>query len=113
MDEVQDYTIKNGLGIRVKGGKTCQVIRMIKGAWVEIGSVYNIPVDRNVLVWTPSGIPSSVLAVALRVYELDNPGTPLRRMLSGGVRRERPRRTFRRPERERVGELALAAGERR
>src|SRR5581483_11855579 len=73
--------IKNGIGIRLWGNKACRVIRLIKGQWVEIGSVYDLPVDENTLVWTKTGIPATILAVALRVYELDNPGTPLRSLL--------------------------------
>jgi hypothetical protein len=59
------------------------VIRFQKNAWNEIGQTYAIPVDRQLLIWTESGIPASILAVALRVYELDNPGTKLRGLLTG------------------------------
>ena len=88
MTDVQDYISndrvgKNGIGIRVQRRESCQVIRQQKGNWIEIGPVYPLPVEENVLVWTQTGIPSSVLAVALRVYELDNPGTQLRRVLTG------------------------------
>ena len=44
--------------------------------------MYRLPVTDNVLVWSQSGIPASVLAVALKVYELDHPGTPLRKLLT-------------------------------
>ena len=97
MTDVQDYISnervgKNGIGIRVRR-ESCQVIRQQKGNWIEIGPVYRLPVEENLLVWTQTGIPSSVLAVALRVYELDNPGTQLRRVLTGKsigpARRER------------------------
>jgi len=80
---IHDYTIHNGIGIRVRGTQACQVIRLVKGQWVEIGNEYSLPVDSSALCWTPTGIPSTVLAVALRVYELDHPTTPLRRVLTG------------------------------
>src|SRR5215469_9128962 len=84
MEHVQDFTIKNGIGIRMRRNATCQVIRLQKEKWIEIGPVYELPVEENILVWTQSsGIPSSVLAVALRVYELDNPDTQLRKLLTG------------------------------
>jgi|SRR5690242_2929626 len=99
MTDVQDYMSndrvgKNGIGIRVRRKESCQVIRQQKDNWIEIGPVYRLPVEENLLVWTETGIPSSVLAVALRVYELDNPGTQLRRILSGRslrpARQDRP-----------------------
>ncbi len=89
MDPVRDYTIKNGLGIRVHTGKSCRVIRFIGRQWVEIGTPYSLPVDRSVVIWTETGIPASILAVALRVYELDNPDTQLRMILTGNVQRGR------------------------
>jgi hypothetical protein len=83
MAEVRDYTIRNGIGIRIHGTDTCQVIRLQKGVWNEIGQAYPIPVEKTLLIWTETGIPASILAVALRVYELDHPGSPLRRLLTG------------------------------
>lgn len=82
MAEVRDYTIRNGIGIRVRGNDTCQVIRLQKGVWNEIGQSYPLPVEKTLLIWTETGIPSSILAVALRVYELDHPGSRLRRFLT-------------------------------
>ena len=99
MTDVQDYISndrvgKNGIGIRVRRRESCQVIRQQKGNWIEIGPVYPLPVEKNLLVWTQTGIPSSVLAVALRVYELDNPGTQLRRILTvSGLRPVRDRKS--------------------
>lgn len=90
MAEVRDYTIKNGLGIRVLGTESCQVIRLQKGIWNEIGQKYPLPLDPGLLIWTNTGIPASILAVALRVYELDHPGTPLRRLLTGKAPRRDP-----------------------
>jgi hypothetical protein len=87
MDEVQDYTIRNGLGIRIINGRACQVIRKQKGEWIHIGREYSLPVEENMLVWTREGIPASVLAVALRVYELDHPGSRLRDILSRRIPR--------------------------
>ncbi len=88
---IRDYTIHNGIGIRVKGSQACQVIRLVRGQWVEIGNEYSIPVDPSALCWTPTGIPATVLSVALRVYELDHPTTSLRRMLMGKPARETSR----------------------
>ena len=91
MDEFQDFIIKNGLGIRIRRAESCQVIRQQKGKWNEIGPVYLLPVSSDLLVWTKSGIPASVLAVALRVYELDHPDTQLRAFLTGkGGKRAAP-----------------------
>ena len=93
MAEVRDYTIKNGLGVRIRGRQACQVIRLQKGVWNEIGAEYPLPVDETLLIWTKTGIPASILAVAVRVYELDNPGSQLRRLLTGkGPARYDPRR---------------------
>jgi hypothetical protein len=78
MRPVRDYRTSKDLGIRLKGDEVCRVIRQIKGEWIEIGRDYELPVDPNVLIWSPPGIPSSVLAVALRIYELDNPASDLR-----------------------------------
>ena len=83
MEDVQDFVIKNGIGIRINGRETCQVIRQQKGKWNEIGPVYPLPVSPDLLIWTRSGIPASVLAVALRVYELDHPETQLRAIITG------------------------------
>jgi len=83
MADVRDYTIKNGLGIRVRGREACQVIRFQKGLWIPIGAEYPLPIEGNLLVWTKLGIPASILAVALKVYELDHPGTQLRSLLTG------------------------------
>lgn len=83
MEDVQDFIIKNGIGIRIRRKETCQVIRQQKGKWNEIGPVYPLPVSSDLLIWTKSGIPASVLAVALRVYELDYPDTQLRAMITG------------------------------
>jgi hypothetical protein len=77
-----DYTIKNGLGIRLQGQRTCQVIRLQHGEWKEIGPVYTIPVAQVDIEWTETGIPHSVLSVALRAYELDHPDTKLREVLT-------------------------------
>lgn len=83
MTEQQDFTIPNGLGIRVTDGQTCQVIRKQRGLWKEIGHLYDLPLSEAELHWTRNGIPVSVIAVALRAYELDNPGTDLRAQLTG------------------------------
>src|SRR5271166_3759918 len=97
MAEVRDYTIKNGLGVRIRGRAACQVIRLRKGVWNEIGTEYPLPVDETLLIWTKTGIPASILAVAVRVYELDHPGSELRRLLTGkGPARNETRRAPRR-----------------
>jgi hypothetical protein len=83
MGEKQDFTISNGLGIRIVNGSTCQVIRKQRGAWKEIGRVYELPLTREDLQFSRSGIPASVIAVALRAYELDHPGSSLRQELMG------------------------------
>jgi hypothetical protein len=100
MEEVRDYTIKNGIGIRVKDGQTCRVIRHLKGAWIEIGQSYELPIDKSAVVWTSSGIPATVLAVALRVYELDHPESNLRSLLTRGVGRYHTRGPVRRAARD-------------
>ncbi len=89
MEMTEDYTIKNGLGIRVIGRKTCQVIRKQKNEWKEIGRVYELPVDEADLSLGTLGIPASVLAVAVRAYEMDHPTSKLRAMLSRRVARPR------------------------
>jgi hypothetical protein len=83
MSEKQDFTIPNGLGIRIVDGRTCQVIRRQRGAWKEIGQSYELPLRNDDLQWTRNGIPVSVLAVALRAYELDHPDGCLREELTG------------------------------
>jgi hypothetical protein len=69
--------------------ENCQVIRKVRGAWQEIGPIYEKPVDRRLMRWTPPAIPPGVLAVALRTFEMENPGTRLRYLLtmSDGQRR--------------------------
>jgi hypothetical protein len=49
---------------------------------VEIGEPYPLPIDRQLLIWTETGIPASILAVALKVYELDHPESGLRWLLT-------------------------------
>lgn len=82
MSEKQDFTIPNGLGIRIVDGYTCQVIRQQRGAWKEIGRTYELPLTKEDLQFSKSGIPASVIAVAVRAYELSNPGSGLRNYLS-------------------------------
>ena len=84
MSEKQDFTIPNGLGIRIVDGFTCQVIRQQRGAWKEIGRIYELPLNRDDLQFSKRGTPASVIAVALRAYELDNPGSDLRQQLTAG-----------------------------
>ena len=86
---IEDYTIRNGIGIRVTGRKTCQVIRKQKGVWKEIGRIYDLPVEEEDLRWGSSEIPASVLAVALRAFELDHPNSRLRAVLTRRVARPR------------------------
>lgn len=81
---MEDYTIRNGLGIRINGRKTCQVIRKQRNVWNAIGQVYNLPVHEDDLKWG-SEIPASVLAVALRAYEMDHPNSRLREVLTRKV----------------------------
>jgi hypothetical protein len=89
MAHKQDYTIRNGLGIRIAGGQTCQVIRKQRGIWREIGRVYELPLRDEDLRWDADGmIPASVISVALRAYELDNPNSSLRQILKAPVHRE-------------------------
>ncbi len=82
MEAVRDYTIRNGLGVRVWNRTTCRVIRLVRKEWVEIGETYPLPIDRQLLVWTETGIPASILAVAVKVYELDHPDSGLRWLLT-------------------------------
>ena len=84
MSEKQDFTIPNGLGIRIVDGFTCQVIRQQRGAWKEIGRIYELPLNRDDLQFSKRGTPASVIALALRAYELDNPGSDLRQQLTAG-----------------------------
>jgi len=95
MEEFQDYTIHNGIGIRVQGSRSCRVIRLVKGQWVEIGAAYSIPVEPDALIWTSTGIPATTLAVALRVYELDHPTSKLRGLLTGKPAAEQNNRYLR------------------
>ena len=89
MQHVLDFTTRKELGIRLKGRESCRVIRLLHGVWTEIGQEYPLPVDSNVLVWAKADIPSSILAVALRIYELDHPGTDLRNVLTEPAEVER------------------------
>lgn len=82
MTEKRDFTIPNGLGIRILDDSFCQVIRRQHGAWKEIGRPYQLPLQAEDLKWTASGIPVSVIAVALRAYELSHPGSSLRQELT-------------------------------
>ncbi len=82
MEPYRDYLSKKELGIRIKGDKTCRVIRVFQGEWIEFGPEYTLPVDPELLHWSPPGIPPSTLAVALKIYELDNLWTDLRNVLS-------------------------------
>jgi hypothetical protein len=92
MEAVRDYTIRNGLGVRVWNRTNCRVIRLVRKEWVEIGERYALPIDRQLLVWTETGIPASILAVAVKVYELDHPESGLRWILTSRrpVRRTQP-----------------------
>jgi hypothetical protein len=60
------------------------VIRQQRGAWKEIGRIYELPLNRDDLQFSKRGTPASVIAVALRAYELDNPGSDLRQQLTAG-----------------------------
>jgi hypothetical protein len=82
MSEKQDFIIPNGLGIRIVGRSTCQVIRRQRGVWKEIGKVYELPLSQEDLQFSRTGIPASVIAVALRAFEIDNPNSQLRRELT-------------------------------
>lgn len=85
MAQQQDFTIRNGLGIRIIDQRTCRAIRKQRGAWKEIGQVYSLPLPVRDLEWSSDGIPASVIAVALRAYELDHPRSDLRDLLITGV----------------------------
>ena len=89
MQLTEDYTIKNGLGIRIVGRKTCQVIRKQKGKWSEIGKAYELPIEESELSMGSLGVPVSVLAVAVRAYELDHPNSRLRQVLTRKIVRPR------------------------
>jgi hypothetical protein len=80
----QEYTTRLGVGIRIGAGK-CQVIRKVKEEWQSLGPVYELPVEARLLSWAPPAIPPGVLAVALRAYESENPGTRLRSLLRIGA----------------------------
>jgi hypothetical protein len=82
MRHTRDYTIPNGLGIRISDEGTCQVIRRQRGVWKTIGQSYELPLSEKDLQFGKTGIPASVIAVAVRVYEMNNPGTSLRRELT-------------------------------
>jgi hypothetical protein len=98
VQSTRDFITRKELGIRIKGRQKARVIRWRDGVWAEIGQDYELPIESALLNWSAPGIPSSILAVALRIYELDNPGTELRSMLSRKVRNKphqyRPKRTF-------------------
>ena len=82
MHPVLDFTTRKDLGIRLRGTESCRVIRLMQGVWTEIGQEYALPVEATILAWTKADIPGSILAVALRIYELDHPGTDLRSVLT-------------------------------
>lgn len=82
MQPVKDYLTGKDLGIRIKGRDGCCVIRFQNGSWIEIGRDYELPMDSALLSWPSSGVPGSILAVALRIYELDHPGADLRVLLT-------------------------------
>jgi len=83
MEPFRDYLTRKEIGIRIKGQKTCRVVRVFKGEWIEFGPEYTLPMDPELLQWSPPGIPASTLAVALKMYELDNLWSSLRSLLSG------------------------------
>jgi hypothetical protein len=83
MEPFRDYLTKKEIGIRIKGQKTCRVVRVFKGEWIEFGPEYTLPMDPELLKWSPPGIPASTLAVALKIFELDNLWSDLRGILSG------------------------------
>ena len=82
MQPAKDYLTRKDLGIRIKGREGCCVIRFQNGSWIEIGRDYELPMESALLSWPSSGVPGSILAVALRIYELDHPGTDLRMRLT-------------------------------
>jgi hypothetical protein len=83
MEPFRDYLTRKEIGIRIKEQKSCRVIRVFKSEWIEFGPEYTLPMDPELLKWSPPGIPASTLAVALKIYELDNPWSGLRSLLSG------------------------------
>jgi hypothetical protein len=83
MEPFRDYLTRKEIGIRIKGQKTCRVVRIFKGEWIEFGPEYTLPMDPELLQWSPPGLPASTLAVALKIYELDNLWSGLRGLLSG------------------------------
>ncbi len=83
MEPFRDYISKKELGIRIKEQKSCRVVRKFKGEWIEFGPEYTLPVDRELLEWSPPGIPASTLAVALKIYELENLWADLRSVVLG------------------------------
>jgi hypothetical protein len=85
LNNFQDFTIPNGLGLRVSSGY-CQVIRLQRGKWNEIGRAFDLPLRNEDLDWAGSGNPLSLIAVALRAYELSNPASSLRRQLTEPMR---------------------------
>src|SRR4051812_30551112 len=87
---LRDYVTRKEIGIRVEGAESCRVIRVQNGSWIEIGQKYSLPVESSVLDWSATGIPGSMLAVALRIYELDHPEDDLRSKLVRKIRK-RPR----------------------
>jgi hypothetical protein len=87
---LRDYVTRKEIGIRVEGAESCRVIRLQNGSWIEIGQKYSLPVESSALDWSASGIPGSMLAVALRIYELDYPEEELRSKLTRKIRK-RPR----------------------
>jgi hypothetical protein len=84
MRSVSEFTTRHGLAIRFLEDGTCQVIRLSNRRWITVGPTFSTPVEPTALTWTPDGIPASVLAVALRLYEEENPGTRLRNLLTRG-----------------------------
>lgn len=91
MEPYRDYLSKKELGIRIKGDKTCRVVRVFQGEWIEFGPEYTLPMRPELLQWAPPGIPPSTLAVALKIYELDNLWTDLRNVLSGQTEAAEPK----------------------
>lgn len=91
MEHFRDYLSKKELGIRIKEGKSCRVVRVFKGEWIEFGPEYTLPMDPALLEWSPPDIPHSTLAVALKIYELDNLWSDLRTLLSGRTKPAEPK----------------------
>jgi hypothetical protein len=76
----QDYT-KDNLGVRVYGAY-CIVIEKKSGVtgWQECGQRFPLPLIEGFDSLTT--IPASRLALAVRAYEIDNPGQGLRELLT-------------------------------